>query len=65
MRRWYGRYLPFRPHTGFLTVFLKKIEFPWPIPDIILQHRERFNGSGFPQGIKGMDILIQAFFLLH
>jgi len=39
---------------------LKKIEFPWPIADIILQHRERFDGSGFPQGIKGADILIEA-----
>ena len=39
---------------------LKKIEFPWPIADIILQHREYFNGSGFPRGIKGEAILIEA-----
>ncbi len=39
---------------------LKKIEFPWPIADIVRQHRERFDGSGFPQGIKGADILIEA-----
>jgi response regulator RpfG family c-di-GMP phosphodiesterase len=39
---------------------LKKIEFPWPIADIVLQHRECFDGSGFPQGIKGADILIEA-----
>ena len=39
---------------------LKKIEFPWPIADIVLQHRERYDGSGFPRGIKGADILIKA-----
>ncbi|MDP2268239.1 MAG: HD domain-containing phosphohydrolase [Deltaproteobacteria bacterium] len=39
---------------------LKRIEFPWPIADIVLQHRECFDGSGFPQGIKGADILIEA-----
>jgi putative two-component system response regulator len=39
---------------------LKKIEFPWPIAEIILQHRECFDGSGFPQGIKGEGILIEA-----
>ncbi|MBU0651609.1 MAG: response regulator [Proteobacteria bacterium] len=39
---------------------LKKIEFPWPIADIILQHRECFDGSGFPQGLKREAILIEA-----
>jgi HD-GYP domain-containing protein (c-di-GMP phosphodiesterase class II) len=46
------------PQTGHDT--LKKIEFPWPIADIILQHRECFDGSGFPRGIKGDEILIEA-----
>jgi response regulator RpfG family c-di-GMP phosphodiesterase len=39
---------------------LKKIESIWPLADIILQHRECFDGSGFPRGIKGEDILIEA-----
>ena len=39
---------------------MMKIEFPWPIADIILQHRECFDGSGFPQGVKGDAILIEA-----
>jgi HD-GYP domain-containing protein (c-di-GMP phosphodiesterase class II) len=39
---------------------LKKIEFPWPITEIILQHRECFDGSGFPHGIREEDILIEA-----
>lgn len=46
------------PKTGHDT--LKKIEFLWPITEIILQHRECFDGSGFPQGIRGEEILIEA-----
>jgi putative two-component system response regulator len=46
------------PQTGHDT--LKKLEFPWPIADIILQHRECFDGSGFPQRIKGESILVEA-----
>jgi putative two-component system response regulator len=39
---------------------LNKIEFTWPIADTVLQHRECFDGSGFPRGIKGDDILMEA-----
>jgi response regulator RpfG family c-di-GMP phosphodiesterase len=39
---------------------LKDVDCPWPIADIILQHRECYDGSGFPRGIKGDDILIEA-----
>ncbi|MEJ2286756.1 MAG: HD domain-containing phosphohydrolase [Desulfobacterales bacterium] len=39
---------------------LKGIEFPWPIADIIVQHHERMNGSGYPRGLAGEDILIEA-----
>jgi len=39
---------------------LKEIDFPWPIADITLQHRECYDGSGYPRGIKGKDILIEA-----
>jgi HD-GYP domain-containing protein (c-di-GMP phosphodiesterase class II) len=39
---------------------LKKIESPWPIAEIILHHGECYNGSGFPQGLKGEAILIEA-----
>ena len=39
---------------------LKEVNFLWPIADIALQHRECCDGSGFPQGIKGEDILIEA-----
>lgn len=39
---------------------LKSIEFPWPVAQITLQHHERLNGSGYPQGLKGEDILLEA-----
>ncbi|MGD9412497.1 MAG: HD domain-containing protein, partial [Desulfobacterales bacterium] len=39
---------------------LKKIEFPWPIAKIVLQHHERMNGSGYPQGLQGKYILPEA-----
>ncbi|GAG79555.1 unnamed protein product, partial [marine sediment metagenome] len=39
---------------------LKSIEFPWPVAQLTLQHHERLNGSGYPQGLKGEDILLEA-----
>jgi len=39
---------------------LKQIEFPWPLADIILQHHERLDGSGYPQGLKDDEIMLQA-----
>jgi len=39
---------------------LKEIPFPWPIADIVYQHHERLNGSGYPLGIKDNDILIES-----
>ncbi len=39
---------------------LKDIDFPWPIAQMVLQHHERLDGSGYPQGLKGNDILLEA-----
>lgn len=39
---------------------LKQVEFPWPLADIVLQHHERLDGSGYPLGLKGEQILLQA-----
>jgi putative nucleotidyltransferase with HDIG domain len=39
---------------------LKPIDFPWPVADIVLQHHEKYDGSGYPQGIDGDKILIEA-----
>jgi putative nucleotidyltransferase with HDIG domain len=39
---------------------LKDIEFPWPIAEYILQHHERLDGSGYPSGLSGNDICMEA-----
>ena len=46
------------PQVGF--DLLKNIDFPWPIAQIIYQHHERMNGSGYPQGLKGKDMMIES-----
>jgi len=39
---------------------VKNVRFPWPIADIILQHHERLDGSGYPQGLHGDAILCES-----
>ncbi len=46
------------PQSGY--DILKDIEFPWPVDKAILQHHERLDGSGYPQGLKGAAIISQA-----
>jgi putative nucleotidyltransferase with HDIG domain len=46
------------PQSGYDIV--KEIQFPWPIAQIVLQHHERMDGSGYPQGISGTEILLEA-----
>lgn len=50
----YQRY----PEYGY--EILKNIKFPWPIAEIVLQHRELLDGSGFPNGLKKAKILFPA-----
>ncbi len=46
------------PQTGY--EILKDIEFPWPIAEIVRQHHERVDGSGYPCGLKGDEVLLEA-----
>jgi putative nucleotidyltransferase with HDIG domain len=46
------------PQAGY--DILKKIDFPWPVADIVLQHHERLDGSGYPKGLTDMAILLEA-----
>ena len=46
------------PQAGY--DILKDVEFDQPIAQIILQHHERINGSGYPDGLSGKDIILQA-----
>jgi len=47
-------------HPQVAYDILKSIAFPWPIADIIHQHHERIDGSGYPRGLSDEDILIDA-----
>ena len=44
--------------TGY--EILKGVEFPWPVAQIVLQHQERLDGSGYPNGLKGNEIMLEA-----
>ncbi len=46
------------PQVGY--DILNSIKFPWPLSQIILQHHERIDGSGYPNGLLGKEILIEA-----
>lgn len=46
------------PEAG--AKLLRDVETQWPLADIVLQHHERLDGSGYPQGLAGEDILFEA-----
>ena len=47
-------------HSQIGYDILKSIDFPFPIAQIILQHHEKINGSGYPNKLKGDEILLEA-----
>jgi putative nucleotidyltransferase with HDIG domain len=49
-----------KTHTRVGYGILKDLKFPWPIARMVLQHHERINGSGYPYGLQGLDILLEA-----
>ena len=46
------------PKAGY--DILKNIEFPWPVAEIVIQHHERLDGSGYPSGLKGDQSALEA-----
>ena len=46
------------PRVGYEMI--KDIAFPWPVAHIVLQHHERLDGSGYPEGLVGDAILPEA-----
>jgi HD-GYP domain-containing protein (c-di-GMP phosphodiesterase class II) len=50
------------PQVGY--EILKSIDFPWPVATIVLQHHERMDGSGYPNGLHGEDLLIESRILM-
>ncbi len=49
-----------RQHVTASFEILKGIRFPWPLADMVHQHHERLDGSGYPSGLKGGEILYGA-----
>jgi putative nucleotidyltransferase with HDIG domain len=47
-------------HSKIGYDILRRIEFPWPVTQAILQHHERMDGSGYPSGLSGEEIIIEA-----
>ncbi len=46
------------PRIGY--EILRNIDFPWPVAEIVRQHHERYDGSGYPQGLSGDAIRVEA-----
>ncbi len=46
------------PRSGY--DILKDVDFPWPIARMVLEHHERMNGSGYPEGLKGDMLLVES-----
>ncbi len=53
-------FLMVKAHPQVAYDILETVAFPWPIADMILQHHERLDGSGYPQGLQGADISQEA-----
>lgn len=49
-----------REHAQAGYEIVKGVDFPWPVAQTILQHHERIDGSGYPQGLKGEQIILEA-----
>ncbi len=53
-------FIMIKTHPKIGYDILKQIEFPWPVADIVLQHHERMDGSGYPSGTSGENICMEA-----
>ncbi len=49
-----------KSHPGTAFRILQSIAFPWPIAEIVHQHHERLDGSGYPRGLMDDEILLEA-----
>jgi putative nucleotidyltransferase with HDIG domain len=55
-----AEYTLIKGHAQASHDVLKNVDFPWPVADMVLQHHERIDGTGYPQGLKGEAILLEA-----
>jgi putative nucleotidyltransferase with HDIG domain len=55
-----GEYREVKTHSQTGYDILKEVDYPWPVARIVWQHHERLDGSGYPLGLKGDEILPEA-----
>ena len=55
-----AEYALVKEHAQLGYEILKEVEFPWPVAEVAWQHHERLDGSGYPRGLKGGEILLEA-----
>lgn len=49
-----------KTHPKAGHAIIRDIEFPWPVAEIVLQHHERMDGTGYPRGLSGEEIMMEA-----
>ena len=49
-----------KTHTETAYRILRSIDFPWPIAEVVYQHHERLDGSGYPRGLRGDEVSLEA-----
>lgn len=49
-----------KTHSKVGWEILKGIDFPWPVAEMVYQHHEKLDGSGYPRGLKGDEILLES-----
>jgi len=49
-----------KTHPQIAYDILRNLDFPWPVAETVLQHHERLDGSGYPKGISGEAIILEA-----
>lgn len=49
-----------KTHPTLAYEVLRGIEFPWPVAKAVFQHHERLDGGGYPEGVSGEDLILEA-----
>lgn len=55
-----AQFAEIQAHTTIGFGLLQGIDFPWQVAEVALQHHERIDGHGYPRGLRGDDILLEA-----
>lgn len=53
-------YVRVRDHCRIGVDIIRDVDCPWPVGDVLLQHHERMDGSGYPDGLSGCEITVTA-----